>query len=293
MANKDAYGVDWSGAFSFVNGPFRGVAFSGGANWTKDLYGVAASGGASFCSNLTGVQAAGGLTIASGDMQGVQAAGGASVVAGKVRGLQTAGGVVVAGKDCEGAQIAPVNICGGKVKGAQIGVVNIARSSAFSLGVVNIIADGILHPSVFVDQALFSTAGFRSGTKHFYTAMHWGIKPDADTTVSRIGLGLELPVGTHLFFDGEILSGGIIRISEIEKAVNSGYHKDYPGRVTTDIRLTAGWKFFRHLGVFAGASLTWGTPVSIVREFSSTKSAVWAITSDTAMTPGFFAGVQF
>jgi hypothetical protein len=33
--------------------------------------------------------------------------------------------------------------------------------------------------------------------------------------------------------------------------------------------------------------------VSIVREFSSTKSAVWAITSDTAMTPGFFAGVQF
>jgi len=182
--------------------------------------------------------------------------------AGGLQGLQ--GGIVnIIGKDQE------------ETKGVQLGIVNISRSeNIFPVGLVNIVKNGILHPSVYIDDMLFSNISFRSGTKNYYAMLSAGTGGDdyngnpfyagAENRyfVSRIGVGVEIPI-RKAFIDIDASMGNIFRMNTLPWNVNDGfnynnydyYYNHYnTSTLAFQLRLTGGYKFFEHLGVFGGVS---------------------------------------
>ena len=96
-------------------------------SWTRGaLVGAQLGGLVSAAAGGRGAQVSGIASVSDGDFRGVQLAGVANV-ARQSRGLQLAG-VFNGAETVNGLQLTVVNV-GGDVRGAQVGVVNVARTS--------------------------------------------------------------------------------------------------------------------------------------------------------------------
>jgi hypothetical protein len=293
----------------FLFGLFGGIGYK--------LRGVGlAPIGLSNSSDVQGIQVAGMFNLAGGDMSGVQV-GGIFNTAGEVRGIQTAGIFNVAGGGVSGVQVGGIfNYAGGnlwglqtglinygaKGGGVQIGLVNISNGeTALPIGLVNIVKNGLLHPAVYYDDMGMINFSFRSGSKNFYTLFSVGIQRmtlkmggrdivfgdvrEDQLLIYRTGIGTEVPLGPA-FFDLDITSGTILNLNAPgEKFENFGL-LDIQGR------LTAGFKFFEHLGVFAGVSYDY---IYRPREGSpELQDLVYSWSRGRHMHKiGFFGGIQF
>ncbi|MDR0301648.1 MAG: caspase family protein [Treponema sp.] len=246
---QNVEGAAVSSIFLINNGYIRGIQSSGIANFTTG--------------NIRGIQAAGIANFTTGDIRGVQAAGIADFASGEVNGLQASGIINYAGT-IDGFQAAGILNINKGGKGVMAGLINISASEdVVPIGLVNIIKNGILHPAVYADDMLFTNVSFRSGGKHFYALLSAGFNPsfkgmdsvnnkyltthtDNKYLITRAGFGFEIPV-YKAFIDIDITSGNMYNIT----GFNSIKYYDlnvYQARITT------GFKFFRHLGVFAGVS---------------------------------------
>ncbi|GET25339.1 LA_2272 family surface repeat-containing protein [Prolixibacter sp. NT017] len=192
--------------------------------------------------NIVAAKSTTGIIQATADtsqtMNGVQLAGVSNMVKGNQKGWQIAGvcntttenssGVVVSGlsnitrKDVNGAmvsgvfnsartlkglQLSTINIATKRVKGAQIGVVNITpRGKGFQLGVVNIgqaVSDSIIPLGVInifrdgyyafelsTDERLFSQISYKMGVEKLYTIFQFGVNFRNSTQFYSAGAGL-------------------------------------------------------------------------------------------------------
>jgi hypothetical protein len=119
--------------------------------------------------------------------------------------------------------------------------------------------NGILHPFVFVDDMLFTNVGLRSGSKHFYTILSAGIGGDVFFNrtedrhfIFRAGFGYEYSIN-KFFIDIDLSAGSIYNLDEISENWTT-YEDDNFHTQICQLRLTAGYKIFEHLGIFGGIS---------------------------------------
>jgi hypothetical protein len=239
-------GIQMSGIYNTIEGDLDGVQMAGIFN-RLDAAG-------------NGIQAAGIFNIARNDFLGIQAAGIFNVTGGELRGSQT--GLVNIGRgNVYGMQAGLYNQNAGG-DAMQAGLINVSGGeNTFAIGLVNVIRNGILHPAVYLDNSEFMNISFRSGSKYFYSVFMFGGQrlrlfgadslaiggqKDHPLMTSRGGVGFEFPLG-KVFFDLDALGGAIYAVDAPEE---SG------GRfsASAQLRFTAGFRLFKHLGFFAGIS---------------------------------------
>ena len=236
-----------SGALGLINsGRVQGLQFSGIFNFAN--------------AGMDGFQTASIFNVAKGVTRGVQAAGIYNYASGPFTGLQVSGGMNNIKGDMRGLQLGPINRRGkGDGVGVQVGLLNFSESGyVIPIGLVNKVKGGMEHFSVFTDDMLFLNAGYRSGTKIFYSHSNIGIgggllsgKPGDDKLViNRSGFGFEFPI-RKFFIDIDISTGNIFKVNEAKDFLNFFF-----GSNTSifQLRLIGGYKMYERLGIFAGIS---------------------------------------
>ena len=272
MADGWVNGVQAAGIFNYAGGNVRGVQAAGIFNFGASFRGTQSSGIFNYSwGDSQGVQAAGIFNFLRGDLRGLQASGIFSYAEGSVNGLQASGIFNLAG-ELKGMQASLVNVnLGGS--GAMFGLVNYSKSEEMvPFGLVNIMKNGLIHGAIYMDDMLFTNLSFRSGTKYFYSVFSMGKRGgryigsgDSMLTI-RGGFGVEIPIN-KFFVNIDITSGSIVNLDTLiddyksfEKAVKENssdmaYWDDWNSTTyTLQLRLIGGYKFFEHLGVFAGLS---------------------------------------
>jgi hypothetical protein len=156
LIDRGMAGAQLTVGTNILRGPGRGAQLSVGANYATDLWkGVQSSVGMNYVgtwlagvqmtvgANLVredvhGAQLAVGMNYAGGRLRGAQFAVGANLAREDSRGLQVVAGANVAPQAFQGAQLAAGGNYAGKLGGAQVAPVNLARSArGLQLGVIN------------------------------------------------------------------------------------------------------------------------------------------------------------
>lgn len=252
----------------------RGAQSSLGINLADQVSGLQLSVGANVADRVEGAQLAVGLNIARTDVEGLQLA--LVNVADVARGIQLAlvngalwiqgtqlgifngtrgfAGVqaglfnVNGGVDARGLQLGLVNVTGGALRGAQLGLINYADRASAQVGLVGITRNGGVHPLVFSSDLLPVQAGVRFDADHTYSTLIAGLSPvDRDPLVFGLGggIGAKWPIREALWFEPGV---------DVQVLAMSGSLGDDPS-IATRLLLPARYAFHPHLSVFGGPVL--------------------------------------
>ncbi|MFC6100708.1 hypothetical protein [Olivibacter domesticus] len=189
----DATGFQASGVLNKVSGTLQGVQMAGVANLTTN-----ASRGFQFAGVFNQTKGAvqgqmAGVVNLADRVNGMQAAG-VSNVAKDVKGVQLAG-VFNTANEVNGSQFAGVFNKAKKVKGVQMAVINIADSSDYTIGLINIIKNGEKRIGISTDENLSSFVTFRSGGRVLYGILGVGMNPQYES----LRFGIEGGIGAKLW----------------------------------------------------------------------------------------------
>jgi hypothetical protein len=274
----------------------RGAGFGGiGLNNAGFVHGAQFSGIYNTVSqDMTGLEMAGIFNWVQEDVRGAQMAGIFNVVEGSGSGYQSAGIFNWTRGSFNGLQMGLVNYSGGSDgSGVRIGLVNISESEdVFPVGLVNVIKNGLMHPSVWYDDLGFINLGLKSGSKYFYSILGLGVHQDlifddSHMFVTRTGLGVELPLN-KVFLDFDVTVGHIM--------LNYPWDEDNRSALIAQARFSAGYKLFEHLGLFAGISYDYilsprDGSLKLGEDFGF--SALGYSNGRHTHKIGFFGGIQF
>ncbi len=209
--NVDA--VQLAGVLNLNKGNLKGIQgasvinLNGGETKGVQLAGVLNAG----MKNLKGIQIAGTLNTVLENNNGFQLAGVINTALASTDGGQIGGVVNFTGKDTKGIQIAGVtNITGGnvtgaqiggvlnyakKVKGTQIGLVNICDSiDGVTIGLLNIVRKGYYGFELESNETFLANATFKMGTRKFYNLFTVGGLNANNTDYWGYGMGF----GSHI-----------------------------------------------------------------------------------------------
>lgn len=240
-----------------VGAGLKGVEIAGVVNITPSfVYGVEVAGAANVSvGSVRGLQMAGGLNL-GGDVKGMQAATFVNI-AGSVDGAQVAllnvaadrargsqiGALNVTAGAMTGAQLGIVNVAAGDAEGTQFGIVNFARSSTFSLGLLNIFPRGRLHVDLWGMESGLAMVGVKHGGDYFHNI--YGIGGSALGDEPRVsfalGLGAHMPLSGRVFLDIDGIGYGLLDLQE-------------PGEQETliQVRAVVGVAVVRRFALYAG-----------------------------------------
>lgn len=219
----------------------RHISFNLGGGYSAGIAGAELAAGVNINRDfMHGAQLAGGVNYVGETVKGVQVAGGVNFVGRRATGLQIAGGANYATEHV-GLQVAPLNV-GGDVTGMQFGVVNIARKSDYSFGVLNIIYGGRLHLSSWLDSGGFGHVGLKHGGDRFHTTYFASYTPFlAETFGYGLAFGVRPLDRERFFVDIEVIGQQVIESGDFE-GTNSrlGARGVFGYRITPDVALVAG-----------------------------------------------------
>lgn len=189
-------------------------------------------------------QAAGLFNLVGGNVRGIQAAGIANRVVGSFEGLQVAGLYNATGKHITGMQLAGIMNRAGKVNGVQLAaLVNLADSSDYPIGLVNLIKNGHRNLSIEGDEQGYLRLSFRSGGRVLYGIIGLGY-----------GLaGQQLPYQVQTGIGARLITGALVGLNaELTGRANTDFHRQqfrYDMALLPQVRLTP-W-----LDLYGGPSL--------------------------------------
>jgi len=182
-----------AGVFNVVGGQVRGLQVAGINNTVLDTtYGVQVAG----INNLVkgkfaGWQVGGVYNHVSDSVKGVQTAGVANFARRKLSGVQIAGVMNFSNKETSGAQIAGVCNYSKRLRGVQIGLINIADTSeGFSIGLINVVIKGYHKLSFSTNEILNVNAAFKTGNTKLYSILYAGVNAGSNNRVYSFGYGL-------------------------------------------------------------------------------------------------------
>lgn len=178
FTRHDAHGVGIAGLTNITLGGQRGVHLAGLSNFvTKD-------GGPA--------QVAGLLNFTAGYMRGAQVAGLVNFTGRDMNGGQVAGLVNVTGGTHTGVQFASILNYATRVKGAQIGLLNVCDSiDGVPFGLMSFVLKGYHSLEISADEVFYTNVAFRTGVRKFYNIFTAGIKPqETDPVIWSFGYGL-------------------------------------------------------------------------------------------------------
>jgi hypothetical protein len=278
---RDMFGGQVAMGFNYTGGDMGGVQLAMGFNIARGLVdGVQAAMGFNIARDLVdGVQVAMGFNSAF-EVQGLQVGMGLNQTV-CMRGAQI--GLINVGGDIHGAQIGLINF-GGRVTSAQIGLVNIASESNVTLGLLNLVKDGVHYLEVWTSDTALVNGGFKLGGRHMYSVFGVGSHPTKKRWKLGLGFGGHVDIGP-LFLETDIMTWHVNHDEVWTNRIN----------LLNTWRIILGYQLHRHFGVFAGASYNVlvtqaddGAEVGLYRGWSVTDGE-----TVVRMWPGFLAGVRF
>jgi hypothetical protein len=184
---------------------------------------------------------------------GVEVAGLVNVAAG-VQGVQIGGIAGVTSSDSEGLQIALVNVAGGRLQGAQIGLVGVARDTNVQVGLVNFASEadvqvGLfnidLHGRLAVDawskpEAGTLLFGIKHGPPHTHTIYALEMNAATGRPWAALGLGAHITPARRLSVDIDLLQH--VELVSTTTAPNQ----------LSELRVLLGYALLPHVTAFAG-----------------------------------------
>jgi hypothetical protein len=252
----DVSGFQAAGISNFIKGSVTGVQLSGIYNHVHgNVNGLQASGIASYVKgNVTGAQLSAIHNHVSGSFTGIQASNISNFVKGKLIGIQLSNihnvcydsvfglqaATIVnfahkkvsgaqlsaignfANRELSGVQMAPMFNYAKKLRGVQIGLINVCDTSAgYSIGIINIVFKGYHKLAFSTNETLKFNVAFKTGNSKLYSILLAGYgstsSHDWDSDTSQIfsfgyGLGHEFSIAKwfsinpeftaqHLFLD--------------------------------------------------------------------------------------------
>lgn len=185
-------GLQASGVFNKATGTLRGVQLAGAINLAGD-----ASEGYQFAGLYNQSKGnvhtqLGGLLNKAETTNGLQV-GGLSNISKQLAGVQMAG-LYNQADEVKGAQIGGIMNKAKNVKGTQFGLINIADSSDYTIGLINIVKNGEKSIRVGTDEDLSTFVSFRSGGRVLYGILGIGFNPQYE----MVRYGAEGGIGVNL-----------------------------------------------------------------------------------------------
>ena len=229
VIKDSAAGLQMAGISNHIGKTASGVQLAGIINTMGTSKGLSAAGIANIAGDAN-VQLAG-ISNYARQAQGFQAAG--IINKASKAGAQMAGISNIAA-DIEGVQIAGIFNKAKKVKGAQIaGILNIADSSDYAIGIINIIKNGTYTLSASIDESATSLLSFRSGGRIMYGIIGLGYngKAERDLWAFEVGLGVHLLARKQFSLQAEITNTGLFNFK-------GGEYYKYAVRVLPAFRLS-------------------------------------------------------
>jgi len=198
--------------------------------------------------SMKGLQAAGAFNIVHGTVKGAQLAGAFNYTDSVQRGFQAAGGGNISTSDVEGLQMAGAFNYARRLKGVQIGIVNIAdTSSGYSIGLVNIIKKGGYYRlAVSANELTPWNIAIKTGTKKFYGILLAGANTAHNHKLFSFGWGFgrEWTMNQRLSLTTEFTSQNVY-LGEWERMP-----------LLTRILPSLNYRFGKYFSVFAGPALS-------------------------------------
>lgn len=182
-----------AGVFNVVGGRMQGVQLAGINNTVLDTsYGFQAAGISNQVKGkFGGFQVSGIYNHVSDSVKGMQVAGVVNFARRKLNGVQIAGVGNVSNKETSGVQIAGVFNYSKKLRGLQIGLINIADTSdGYSIGLINIIAKGYHKLSFSTNEIVNVNAALKTGNSRLYSILQAGVNAGSGNRVYSFGYGL-------------------------------------------------------------------------------------------------------
>ena len=228
----NARGFTASGVAAIVGGKASGFTSSGMANIVEgNVSGFTSSGFINIYKSGSGFQSAGFINLAKDSISGFQAAGYLNIA-----------------KNVHGVQAAVVNKAG-HVRGTQIGVVNIAESNKYPIGIINLIKDGEKSIGISTDDNLSTMITFRSGSEKLYGVLGVGgnFNNEKEIVAVQVGIGAHL-ITTDRFRLNTELTTTMLNSYKKEEGIYRGDFNKYALSILPALQLGK-------LELFAGPSL--------------------------------------
>jgi len=190
---KDVKYFQAAGIFNVVGGQVKGMQVAGINNTVLDsTAGFQAAGINNHVKGkFTGFQVSGVYNHVTDSVKGVQLAGVGNFAKKKVGGVQLAGVMNFSNKETNGVQIAGVVNYSKKLKGLQIGLINIADTSdGYSIGLINVILKGYHKLSFSSNEVLNVNAAFKTGNSKLYSILQAGVHLSDSSRLYSFGYGL-------------------------------------------------------------------------------------------------------
>jgi hypothetical protein len=171
------HGAQAAGLFNLTGGYVNGTQVAG-------IYNLGLN-------DVRGVQVAGIANTVNGGLSGVQVSGIHNYIKGSVKGVQVAGISNFAGKEMNGLQVSGILNYTKKLRGVQIGLINIADTSdGYSIGLINIVFKGYHKLSLSYNEVMPLNVAFKTGNGKLYSILLAGIDPGPNDKLYSFGYGL-------------------------------------------------------------------------------------------------------
>jgi hypothetical protein len=237
--------AQFAGILNITGGHQIGFQSAGISNTVLDrMEGVQVAGISNFTKGkFKGVQAGGIYNHAGDSLAGLQVAGIANYSRNKVSGSQIAGVANFSNREITGVQLSGVFNYTKRLRGVQIGLINVAdTSSGFSIGLINIILKGYHKLSFSTDEVVNINAAFKTGNTRLYSILKGGINLHNEQRVVTFGYGIgkEWRLGKIVSINPEITAQYLY--------LGNWDHTNLLGKINLNATLHTG----KYFSIFAG-----------------------------------------
>jgi hypothetical protein len=190
---KDAQYFQLAGLFNTVGGKVKGLQVGGVSNAVLDtLNGMQVGGVTNLVrTKFSGFQLGGVYNHVGASLDGLQLAGVVNFTNHKTDGGQIAGVANISSREANGLQLAGVFNYTRRLRGVQIGLINVADTSeGYSIGLINIVFKGYHKLSFSTNEIINLNAAVKSGNRNLYSIFLGGYNSVPDERVWSFGYGL-------------------------------------------------------------------------------------------------------
>jgi hypothetical protein len=192
-------GLQVAGLFNIAGGPAYGVQLAGIHNTVLDpVTGLQASGISNYVKGaMVGWQVAGIHNHVADSVTGAQIGGITNYAKGNVKGAQIGGIANFANRNMSGLQVAGIFNYAKKLKGVQIGLINISDSSSgFSIGLINFVVKGYHKIAFSTNESMNMNLALKGGNSKLYSILLASMNSRQNEKAYSYGYGL----GTEINF---------------------------------------------------------------------------------------------
>jgi hypothetical protein len=249
ITTDDVNAIQFSGFTNIALKNSKGIQASGFANLAYGNQGwLQASGFTNFVKDsMQGIQTTGFMNITGKSLVGLQAAGFLNIVGKSMKGIQAAGFANIAGKDVKGLQAAGFLNYARKVKGWQIGIVNIADTvSGGTIGIFNFVRKGMHQISVSANETRGIDFQLSLGSYRFYSIFGYSLQDFSNSDFK----GLIFGIGTQFLNAKKINLNLNLTVTNIGTTTFWSWNQAQQYKISTDINL----RILKHFAIYVAPS---------------------------------------